>query len=358
MKKVKFTLSFALSLLLMGAGWNNVYGQFTSQTVSVSITHKDYLGLKSYTSSDGTTGTYGFAHRASSLTTNRQTGEDISRATSIGNFDRNFFNLTSGVYRDITHRIEVEFPFDGGKRLIPFFKRTITTSGASFGGIETAEEIFDKATFFPRGTDTAVYVYEFDLYELCLKYPNITKIEYEIWLNYEIVQDPDHADGEGNGAVRVNRHYALDLGENLGVNIPTEGYTVSGKDFTFEVSGLAFEGLSIIVDRNDAYGLPTYQETRPGTYKVTIPRVRQSINVEINYASSTESTGNQLVTKESVWSADGALYINAATPGVVAVYNITGQLVKQEGVSGSKSFTLPKGIYIVKFNGKATKVIL
>jgi hypothetical protein len=382
MKKVKFTLSLALSFLFLGAGLNSAYGQFPDELIPIYV-------LPNAPSPD-------VSEYQTSITY-----AEIVKPKTVDVFptipgivlDKTYFDkwgildfdpLNSGIqtiskerFNDYNakFRIVVAFPYTGGKEKIASLSLTFRSSDTGnnlFGGLEFADNVTEKWKFFPSGTGTATYTYEIDLNKLFDQYPKITEIRFEIWLKDEIVRDPDNANGEGNGYVQVLRPYTLNLAEGITANVPISGYTPSGKNLKFEATvwdDNIGKNLLVTTDRALALGAPKYDKIGSGVendhpyikYEVTIPVVKSAINISINYASTPESgpTGNSVViTEDAVWGAAGAIYVTAANPGVVSVYNITGQLVKQEAVSGSRTLALPRGIYIVKLNGKATKVLL
>lgn len=59
------------------------------------------------------------------------------------------------------------------------------------------------------------------------------------------------------------------------------------------------------------------------------------------------------------WVVGGNLFINAEEAGVLRVYSITGQLVRQRALGvGQTTIALPKGIYVVSLNKKVQKVLV
>jgi hypothetical protein len=360
MKKVKFTLSLALSFLFLGAGLNSAYGQFPDEEFPIYVL--PYApDIQSYTIETK----YGSILKPNTIST----WSSLSTIT-VHDYDDylpiKVQTLSKKVFNEYNSKtqITVAFTYTGGKEKIASLSLKFLASDTEdnlFGGLELADEVTKKGEFFPSGTGTAKYTYEIDLNKLFDKYPKITAIFFEVWLKDEIVRDPDNANGEGNGYVQVLRPYTLILAEGITATIPINGYTPSGKNLKFEVNGEADKDLLVSTNRPLALGAPKYEKKRPGVYEITIPAVKSAIDITIGYAPTTESgdaNGNPVITGDAVWGAAGAIYVNAATPSVVSVYNITGQLVKQEAVSGSKTLALPKGIYIVKLNGKATKVLL
>jgi hypothetical protein len=70
-------------------------------------------------------------------------------------------------------------------------------------------------------------------------------------------------------------------------------------------------------------------------------------------------TGNEEIAGDKVWAFDRQLYVSVSEPSQLQAYNIVGMLVLQETIpAGETVHTLPVGMYIVKVNGIARKVIV
>jgi hypothetical protein len=68
---------------------------------------------------------------------------------------------------------------------------------------------------------------------------------------------------------------------------------------------------------------------------------------------------NEVISSTRVWSSGNDLHIEAAGSGQVQIYALTGALVKTLAVSAGENverITLPKGIYIVRLEGKSYKI--
>jgi len=100
-----------------------------------------------------------------------------------------------------------------------------------------------------------------------------------------------------------------------------------------------------------------------GSFDITIRRILFNYKIVISSVEPSsgdgdgDTTGNLTMGKNFVYAALGRLYVQTDSPSTLSVYSVTGQLVKQETVSGNTSLALPKGLYIVQLNGKAYKVI-
>ncbi|MDR2147919.1 MAG: T9SS type A sorting domain-containing protein [Tannerella sp.] len=348
MKKFKFTLGLVLSFLLLGASLNNAFGQFPSANVTVSVSRPNWYGADVPSLSHITV-----RHQENKLT-------GIISTNGGGNFNKNILNDNY-----VVDELIVSFDFDGGKELMPYVRRTLTVNGNNniyLGGMQVADEIVDKGDFTDKD-GTAVYTYRTDLNALLSKYPNLTGISYEIWLNNEMSIDPGNPNGEANAYPGILRPYTLNLADGIvDPNIALQGYTESNKKMTFQVSAEPGKKLTVGVTPALPQGLKgsAKESAQAGVYDVVIPIVNTAIEINIAYESSSESgeVGNAAIAADAVWGSRGTLVVNAAKSGVLSVYSITGQLIKQEVVSGGKSITLPRGIYIVKLNGVTSKVLL
>jgi parallel beta-helix repeat protein len=152
------------------------------------------------------------------------------------------------------------------------------------------------------------------------------------------------------------------------VTDPPDGqhYAISGTDYTFVLSpaeGREFEGTPVVrVSRPNNPDIIVLEATvtpnGDGTYTVTIPGVIQNIDVIIE-APVTPATGTAAISGNRVWSAGGRLYIQAVAPGEALVYAQSGALVKAIPYAAGETVTeLPAGIYIIRANGKAQKVVV
>lgn len=215
-----------------------------------------------------------------------------------------------------------------------------------------------------RESGVATFYYEEDILALMEKYV-IYSIDYQISVN-EIMGETDGSeDGPIVPEVTVTRAVTFDAEDGI-MTVPSAlagtHYVPSNKDFTFTV--YSPNDITVTTSRGrDNEGVKKVSNG-DGTYTVTIVKVQQALTISIK-SVKTESgtgedgtTGNEGVTEDKVWSANGTLYVNAANPATLSVYTVTGQLYKQAAVSGSYTATLPKGLYIVQLNGKAYKVVL
>jgi len=226
---------------------------------------------------------------------------------------------------------------------------------------------------FDRASGTATYTYSQKLVELAKKYP-IYSMSYVVTLNDEIGtvgseanEPPVSKEPENMRALTFEMEDGI-TSKNLPINVlGNTMYTPSSRNFSFTVE--SSKAISVTTNRHNkdiytADGVEIKENKDKKTYSVTIYTVREDINIKVAYANSTQSeagdgtTGTDGPTSDAVWASGGTLYVNAATPGVINIYSITGQLYKTEAISGSYTLSLAKGLYIIQLNGKAYKVVL
>lgn len=80
-------------------------------------------------------------------------------------------------------------------------------------------------------------------------------------------------------------------------------------------------------------------------------------NIRLKPATATGITDVQ-AGAETVVVVDGGVMINAGAKAAYAVYDISGRAVSQGVADGSKTVTLQRGVYVVRVNGKAVKVLV
>ena len=296
---------------------------------------------------------------------------------------------------DLRNDFVIELSFKEGIEIMPSIKRTIvlgewyyeTDTAAydtrGFKGIgnrmdPTEVEVIDylladTVWFRPdhdRKSGVARYVYSQDAIALFKKYP-IYSISYEVSIHDEIGELGQEAYEPPMMTEPTDmRGLTFDIGEGITTNIPmnTIGntlYVPSFMNYTFTV----FSEKEIVAtsnrsaDPNDGIVVEK-DKTQANAYLVTVKRVQSNFNITVVQKGSTQSdtgddtTGNDGAAIDAVWGANGTLYVNAATPGTISIYSVTGQLYRQEAISGSYTLSMPKGLYIVQFNGKAYKVVL
>jgi hypothetical protein len=146
-------------------------------------------------------------------------------------------------------------------------------------------------------------------------------------------------------------------------------YVNADDDYTFDVYGEP--GKSVIVITNNPHyaaskGITVAADKNiAGKWTVKISKAHLAPDVYVSYATETKSgTGengtkaNPALADDAVWASGGRLFIQSAAPGRFQIYSVTGQLQKADAVNGNITIPdLPKGIYLVKLNGKTYKVV-
>ena len=300
---------------------------------------------------------------------------------------------------DFHNDIIIELNYKNGNELIPVVKRTIVygkwgwRDGNNNGQYnpDRADEYntiyttnvgyddylqADSVTFRPdldRNSGVARYVFSQDILELAKKYP-IYSISYEISVHDEIGNIGHEAyEPPMMGEPEHTRGLTFEVGSGLTTSIPMKPnfdnilYVPSYKNYVFTV--FSTEEIEVITNRKDGVysndGVKVEKDKeQAGAYKVTIQKVQSNFNVKVALKSDLQSTGgengqtgNAGPTGDAVWASAGTLYVNAATPGLINIYSVTGQLIRTEAISGSYTLSLPKGLYLVQLNGKTYKVI-
>ena len=293
---------------------------------------------------------------------------------------------------DLHNDFIVELSYKDGNEIIPVVKRTLVvgewyfddannnnvTNSGEYNKIQATDVVrtdylrIDSATFRPhhdRKSGVARFVFSEDILELARQVP-IFSVSYEISIHDEIgtigseaYEPPVMSEPENMRGVK------FDIGAGITTDIPinTIGNTLfvpSFKHLTFKV--YSSKEIEVTTNRssNPADGVVVEKIPGENAYNVTIKRIQSNFTVSVIQKEGTksgtgedDSTGNGAPTGDAIWAAGGTLYVNAAAPGQIKIYSITGQLYRTEYVSGSFTLPIPKGVYIIQLNGKAYKVI-
>jgi len=222
---------------------------------------------------------------------------------------------------------------------------------------------------FTDGEGVAIYAFTSDISALMEKYI-IKDILYEISVGDVIsyINGSGQSGQSGYGSTTISRSVTFDYNDS-GLSVYPLFYSgmqywvPSHTDLEFAVKG--DEEIVVTIDPAvGAYG-PNKAYVKKdagseGVWNVSIPQITQNMTVKIGYASNTAgATGNALApVTDFAYASSGLLHVSASAPSTLSIYNITGQLVKQTKVTGNLTMGLKKGLYIVKLNGKAYKVLL
>ena len=405
MKKVNFTLGLMLTMLLLGANFSqaaielpydyrsvhnfdigftvNVKANPHFNSVNFSWEDINFDPKASYSSSP-------FCSFLSNIKDKDTTiYKDASGAYNDG-FAYNAFELVRKNQTRLSLDLVVKLNYTGGNDLLPVIKRTMIVgewylSVDTIAGVEIIENKlrpsnitiinylqYTDLTFHPimdRKNGEATFTYSQNALEEILHQP-IYSVTYDISLHDEI-GNPGSEIYEPVVGVLPQNIIGLDfeVAKGISTSIPTLStvFVHTLKDFTFTV--YSAEDIVVTSNRVSKYSNePDYgmvvKKNGNDTYTVTIRQAQSMSKVFIKTKTGTTSgdgdgsTGITEIKDNAVWAANGTIFANAANPGILSIYSVTGQLIKTEAISGSYSVSMTKGLYIVKLNGKAYKVIL
>ena len=374
---------------VVGSNNNIRYGYYIRGGSNASLNGEDTRNLPTLPTSDidyngdGNPDNIDLRFESYSLSTVSGTSQQLHSIPILGgSYSYNAFDTLLKYGASLTQCLEVDLAYDKGKEIIPFVKRTIVLGNWMYDTKKeinvwvesghTVEELLspvkrDTVTDFAYGSGVAKYYYNS---EILSKYTSLAvhSIHYELWTNDEI-----GSTDAGNAPVSINRPVTIEAAAGISTNanpISGEAGVVqipTGTDFTFEVYGEAGKELVVTTTSSRwsvANGGVKVVPNGSGKWTVTLSRVRATMTVKLEYAAMPESgagdgtTGNDGSFEDKVWGSAGTLYVKSAGEGTLSIYSITGQLSKTVVVNGDYTTTMPKGLYIVQFKGKAYKVIL
>lgn len=141
-------------------------------------------------------------------------------------------------------------------------------------------------------------------------------------------------------------------------------YVASATDLTFNVVPTGENvGLAPVLKTNrkaeEVLGQTwTRQRNADGSYTVVIKTVQEPFTVGFDF---NEDVANEnVVDNNSVWSANGQLYVTSAIAANAKVYTVAGALVKTVTLTAGEtvSTSLSSGLYIVTLNDNSYKVVV
>lgn len=169
----------------------------------------------------------------------------------------------------------------------------------------------------------------------------------------------------------VNNYYTVYLPPvEGGWTQPSEGrYEVrEGEPFDFTLYVREdYDGSAVKVNVNGdiLYALPDptdrsiYFSAASVAYKYKIQMVREPIRIDINGLTLNDPTGiGTLGSTPNIYSENSILFIETSHSQIVYVYSITGRLMIAQTVNGLESFSLGRGIYLVKVGEEAFKAVV
>lgn len=121
---------------------------------------------------------------------------------------------------------------------------------------------------------------------------------------------------------------------------------------------LAVSGYVYDENYNGSYGL-TYTVETPGKYIMKLEQTNPGgalVTMSANIATGISATG---LDAENVTVGSGCITVTPSAAGAnVSVYDLSGKMVKSAYVKGQTTFNVEKGLYIVRVNNKAIKVVV
>lgn len=151
----------------------------------------------------------------------------------------------------------------------------------------------------------------------------------------------DLAAGELKITADVSNYYSMSL------------YSADDLTKSLAVSGYVYDE-----SYNGSYDL-TYTVETPGRYVMKLDQTYPGgsvVTVSANFATGISGTS---LAVENVSVGSGCISVIPSADGAnVAIYDMSGKMVNAAYIKGNTTFNVEKGLYIVKVNGKAIKVIV
>ena len=151
----------------------------------------------------------------------------------------------------------------------------------------------------------------------------------------------DLAEGDLKITADANNYYYMTL------------YSAGDLNNPLAVSGYVYDE-----NYNGSYGL-TYTVETPGKYIMKLEQTNPGgalVTMSANIATGISATG---LDAENVTVGSGCITVTPSAAGAnVSVYDLSGKMVKSAYVKGQTTFNVEKGLYIVRVNNKAIKVVV
>ena len=381
MKKMKFTLGLALSMLILGASVVNAAPGNVAVSFSATGCHfysavvvgqsayvngvQSPLAAYSYTLAD--------IQKDDTVVTASHTAWWIyGSGASLDNL----YTLSSTDHAEAYTEIYVALAYKYGNELKPSIKRTITvgTATGNWAAVTPFTQIVQylyPTPIHPNGFFRPIMDRETGVAEYWYADPVLPLLDKTVMysIHYEIsVHDEFDAPGTAYDpplGTDVITQYGLQIiaDESVVTDPETFGgmsnvfYWPAQRDFVFTAESAT--PITVATDPVRPAGGIIINDNEDGTYTVTIRKINKAMKIYVYGEAELESdeTGNEAIASDAVWAAAGTLNVQAANPGLLSIYAVTGQLYKQIPVSGNFSAVLPKGLYIVQLNGKAYKIV-
>lgn len=151
----------------------------------------------------------------------------------------------------------------------------------------------------------------------------------------------DLAEGDLKITADANNYYYMTL------------YSADDLNNPLAVSGYVYDE-----NYNGSYNL-TYTVETPGKYIMKLEQTYPGgalVTMSANIATGISATG---LDAENVTVGSGCITVTPSAAGAnVSVYDLSGKMVKSAYVKGQTTFNVEKGLYIVRVNNKAIKVVV
>lgn len=151
----------------------------------------------------------------------------------------------------------------------------------------------------------------------------------------------DLAEGDLKITAAANNYYYMTL------------YSADDLNNPLAVSGCVYDE-----NYNGSYNL-TYTVETPGKYIMKLEQTNPGgalVTMSANIATGISATG---LDAENVTVGSGCITVTPSAAGAnVSVYDLSGKMVKSAYVKGQTTFNVEKGLYIVRVNNKAIKVVV
>ncbi len=314
------------------------YGTPTSDAVTnMSITD----GVLHYTGgSDITGGTYTITVPVTGATnysdyniTVTLTGKKIVTVEAVGSENPSFstsqdrFTLTATVSGENLNSSNARWTWDvANKAVVDLIDSPTTLRSMSVSNSQTFE-------IKGPGTTTITATYDDGTYR--------GSVDFTVRISKPTTPDPDPVS-----------YY------NIYVEEVCDGVEVSTSKQTVQEGG----SITVYVEKDTAhYTFDNFQElpegVQPGEYP--IKNIWNHIYIKAEGAEEKEDpTGIESIEGVKVYTKDGSLYVYTSQPQEVAIISMNGAIVKRERQEGWRSYSLPKGIYIIGIGEDRYKVVV
>lgn len=164
----------------------------------------------------------------------------------------------------------------------------------------------------------------------------------------------------------INRTVSLYTYEGLITDLsPGVTNIASGGNFSFKYylkEGYTAENIKITTGYERYDDQITIVPEKDGGFLVTIYAIQHTIEINITGVEVSGSVNNEKLADEnspSAWSYGQMLYIRTPENTNITIYDIKGVLYKKEQIpAGLQSYSLSKGIYIVRFNNDPVQKVV